>query len=272
MQIPRRERPPAVAGTFYPAEAEELRALVRDCLATALPTDGSVPKAVIAPHAGYVYSGPVAGFSFRACAAGRGQFRRVVLMGPAHYVSLEGIATSGASAFRTPLGSVPVDRETTARLEQLDGVAAHDRVHAPEHSLEVELPFLQEILGEFSIVPLLAGNVNPETVAAVLDAAWIGAETLVVISSDLSHYHDYPSARERDSETAATILALDDAGLRTDQACGCRPIQGLLRCARQHRLRARQLDLRNSGDTAGPRDRVVGYGAFAFDATPEPAP
>jgi AmmeMemoRadiSam system protein B len=186
----------------------------------------------------------------------------VVLLGPAHYVAFRGLAASGASAFATPLGEVPVDADFTASAPVQDLPAAH----RPEHCLEVELPFLQHVLAGFTIVPLLVGDAADDEVADVLDRLWGGPETLVVVSSDLSHYHDYAMARELDAGTAAAIVALDTDLIDGERACGWRPIRGLLQVARQRGLRCRQLDLRNSGDTAGPRDRVVGYGAFAFEA------
>jgi AmmeMemoRadiSam system protein B len=226
--------------------------------------EGPAPKAVIVPHAGYVYSGEIAASAYAQVGTLRGEVTRVVLIGPAHRVPLRGLAASGADAFRTPLGDVPLDRETVDRVLELPQVELLEAAHAEEHSLEVQLPFLQVVLDDFSLVPLVAGEATPEEVAEVLEALWGGPETLIVISSDLSHYRDYETARSLDSATTAAIESLAPEGLGGESACGRVPIRGLLVAARQHGLRARTLDLRNSGDTAGPRDGVVGYGAYAF--------
>jgi AmmeMemoRadiSam system protein B len=258
-------RPPAVAGTFYPAEASRLRAAVEGHLATAgRPHPDRPPKAVIAPHAGYVYSGPVAGRAFAALGAAASEIRRVVVIGPAHFVPFRGLAAPGADAFQTPLGHVPLDRDAIETILDLPQVRAADRPHEPEHALEVELPFLQAVLSDFALVPLLVGDATPAAVAEVLSWLWGGAETLIVISSDLSHYHDYDTARRLDAGTAGQIEALDGSGLGPYAACGHLPIAGLLIEARERGLRCERLDLCNSGDTAGPKERVVGYGAWAF--------
>jgi hypothetical protein len=259
-------RPAAQAGLFYPGEPARLRAAIAGFMAAAGTTVGLAPKAIIAPHAGYVFSGPVAASAFAALASVRGQIRRVVLLGPAHYVAFRGLATSGVSAFATPLGQVPVDGDLTARATAGFRVQDLPAAHRPEHCLEVELPFLQTVLAGFTIMPLLVGEAGDAEVADVLDMLWGGPETLVVVSSDLSHYHDYAAARELDAETAAAIVALEAGRIDGARACGWKPIRGLLQVARRRGLRCHQLDLRNSGDTAGPRDRVVGYGAFAFEA------
>lgn len=256
-------RPAAVAGTFYPGEPRELSALVNDLLAphrSALPP----PKAVIAPHAGYIYSGPVAASAYARIANGRDLIRRVVLMGPSHRVALRGIAVSTASAFATPLGPVPIDLEAVAELRTLPQVVVSEEAHRREHALEVHLPFLQLCLGDFTLIPLVVGDAGTEQVDDVLERVWGGAETLIVISSDLSHYHDYQTARRMDRATSDAIAALDPSAIGYDQACGCNPILGLLRAARRHGLTVEIADLRNSGDTAGPRDHVVGYGAYLF--------
>lgn len=245
-------REPAVAGLFYPASPEKLSRMITGFLAEAKP--GPHPKAIIAPHAGYIYSGPVAaGVYKRINPAG---ISRVVLVGPSHRVPLRGLAASGAAFWRTPLGDVPV--------EAPDGIPVQDAAHELEHSLEVQVPFLQTILGKFTLVPLVAGSASAVAVAEVLEQLWGEPETLVVISSDLSHYKGYEAAQAMDAAAAEAILALDERRLNEDQACGRVPVCGLLRLARQKELRAEQVDLRNSGDTAGPRDQVVGYGAFAF--------
>lgn len=261
-------RPPAVAGTFYPAGPQRLRALVRSLLAAAPPPgpEAARPKALIVPHAGYVYSGPIAASGYARLAPGRTEVRRVVLLGTAHS-AVAGLASSGAEGFATPLGVVPLDLEVRDRLRDLLQVHEDDPAHRRDHALEVQLPFLQETLADFAIVPLLVGRAAPEHVAEVLDRLWGGPETLVVVSSDLSHYHDHATACRLDSETARAIEDLAPDRIGPASACGHRAIAGLLTAARRHRLNAATLDLRTSGDTAGPRDRVVGYGAFAFTPT-----
>jgi AmmeMemoRadiSam system protein B len=243
----------AVAGLFYPADAEELRREVQGLIEGARGTEGAPPKALIVPHAGYVYSGPVAASGY---ARVRGPVRRVVLLGPAHRYPLRGIATHGADFFETPLGRIPVERTSLPVL---------DAAHAKEHSLEVHLPFLQVLLGDFTLVPVVVGDASPDEVADALEGLWGGPETLVVVSSDLSHYHDYATARRLDRKTADAIAAGEPA-LRPEQACGCHAVNGLLEVARRKGLAVEVLDLRSSGDTAGPREEVVGYGAFAVHA------
>jgi len=258
-------RPPAVAGSFYPEDPSQLAEDVRGYLAAVPATNGPAPKAVIVPHAGYIYSGPVAATAYARLAALRDVVRRVVLIGPAHYLPIRGLAASAAAAFATPLGEVPVDRAAIDGLRDLPQVVVRDDAHEPEHSLEVQLPFLQTVLGDFAIVPLVAGAASYDEVRAVLERLWGGAETLIVISSDLSHYHDYARAGRLDAETAAAILALDADAIGEERACGRIPIGGLLRVARAKGLTATSIDLRNSGDTAGPRSHVVGYGSFLFN-------
>jgi AmmeMemoRadiSam system protein B len=257
-------RPPAVAGTFYPAAPERLAAAVAGYLAGAVADDGPPPKALIAPHAGYVYSGPIAGSAFRTLAPIAARLRRVVLLGPSHFVAFPGLALPAWQAFATPLGELPVAPDARAALADLPQVVASDRPHQREHALEVELPFLQVALGEVEIVPLTVGDAEPAAVAAVLECLWGGDETLIVVSSDLSHYLDYATARRRDAATGAAIVALDERRIGADDACGRLPIRGLLVAARRRGLAARELDRRSSGDTAGRRDAVVGYGAYAF--------
>jgi AmmeMemoRadiSam system protein B len=261
----RNVRPPAVAGMFYPADPATLRREVTGHLDAATPRGpGSARvKAVIAPHAGYVYSGPTAGFAFSQLAADAAVIRRIVLLGPAHRVALGGIGLPGCDGFATPLGEVPVAEEAARRIAGLPRVSTSPTAHEAEHSLEVELPFLQQQLDEFELLPLVVGDARGEEVAAVLEAVWGGPETRIVISSDLSHYLPYERARAVDSETARAIVALE-APLERGRACGALPIDGLLVTARRRGLTARLLDLRNSGDTAGDRHRVVGYGAFDF--------
>ena len=254
---------PAVAGMFYPRDPRQLHAALRGYLG-GVQAEGPAPKAIIVPHAGYAYSGPIAASAYARLAPARGIVNRVVLVGPAHRVWLRGLAATAADGFRTPLGDVPVDRDTVQRLLAMPQVRLLDEAHKDEHSLEVHLPFLQEVLGKFSLVPLVAGEATDDGVADVLAACWGGPETLVVISSDLSHYLDYDTARRKDAATSRAIETLAPGDIGKDQACGRIPIRGLLTLARRFGLGAATLDLRNSGDTAGPRDRVVGYGSWAF--------
>jgi MEMO1 family protein len=263
-------RPPAVAGQFYPADPEELRTEVAGFLAAAKPAPDKIPKAIIAPHAGYMYSGPIAGSAYASLARGRNRFKRIVLLGPSHFVAFRGLAASSATAFQTPLGSVPVDEEALARICKLPQVTTLEAAHRNEHSLEVHLPFLQIALGEFKLVPLVAGDATAEQIGGVLNELWGGDETCIVVSSDLSHHHDYAIAQQTDQTTAHLIESLNWRDLDGDQACGCRPIGGLLWSAKARGLRCCAVDLRNSGDTSGRRDRVVGYGAFVFTANSSP--
>jgi hypothetical protein len=226
-----------------------------------------VPKAIIVPHAGYEYSGPVAGTAYALVEPGRGTITRVVLAGPSHRVPLRGVAVPSHTHFSTPLGEVEIDRDAVSAILRLPQVHVMDEAHANEHSLEVHLPFLQVTLGTFRVVPLVVGDAAAVDVGEVLETLWGGPETLVVISSDLSHYHDYLTARRMDAHTSAAIEALHDHEITDTDACGCVPIRGLLWVARRLGLHARIVDLRNSGDTAGRRDQVVGYGAYAFDET-----
>jgi AmmeMemoRadiSam system protein B/AmmeMemoRadiSam system protein A len=257
-------REPVVAGRFYPADPDELRAAIRGFLKSD-PVAGTPPKGIIAPHAGYVYSGPIAGSAYSALRGLRGRIGRVILFGPAHYVRLRGMALPSADVFQTPLGPVPIDREAVERVLALPYIVVNDAAHAREHSLEVHVPFLQEVLGDFQVVPLAVGEVTADEVSAVIELLWGGDETLFVVSSDLSHFHDYQTAVRVDSETSRLIEALRFEELTGERCCGFRPISGMLEAARNRGLRVRRLDLRNSGDTAGPRDRVVGYGAFVVE-------
>lgn len=262
-ELSEKVRPAAVAGMFYPAQADALRAHV-DALLAQFPGNGGVPKAIIAPHAGYRYSGLVAAAAYATLAANRDKLRRAVLLGPAHRVPLRGLAASSAGAFATPLGNLAVAQDAWATAVALPQVRVWDNAHAEEHSLEVQLPFLQRLLPDVAIVPLLVGEANAEDVAEVLETLWDGPETAVIISSDLSHFHDYATAQKLDAATAQAITALDDTALNRGSACGRSAINGLLRVARRRGLQAQTLLLRNSGDSEGPRDRVVGYGAFLF--------
>lgn len=257
-------RPPAVAGMFYSGSTIPLDAEVREYLSHAVTTATSAPKALIVPHAGYIYSAPVAASAYACLAAARSQIRRVVLLGPTHRVAVRGLALPDATVFDTPLGGVQLDTELMNAVAALPQVQQSRAAHALEHSLEVQLPFLQVVLDEFTLLPLAVGMASAEDVAAVLDRVWGGPETLIVISSDLSHYHSYTDAQRLDRETARQIVALQPLADH-EQACGATPVNGLLLCARQRGLKVQLLDLRNSGDTAGDRMRVVGYGAFAFN-------
>ena len=261
-----RVRPPAVAGTFYPGDARRLAADVDTMLDAAAPWTGAPPKALVVPHAGYVFSGPIAASGYTSLRAARGRVSRVVLLGPAHFVPLRGLAAPSVDAFATPLGDVPVDTEARARALELPDVTVDDTAHAGEHSLEVHLPFLQRVLGDFTIAPFVVGSAGAESVAAVLDELWGGDETVVIVSSDLSHYLDHDTAAERDGRTADAIVRGTLDRLAPDDACGAYPVRGLLVSADRHGLHTTALDVRSSGDTAGPRDRVVGYGAFALVA------
>jgi len=255
-------RPAAVAGTFYAGSARSLNYDIDNMLRQARASRGPLPKAVIVPHAGYIYSGPIAASAYQRIAAGRGRIRRVVLLGPAHRVPVRGLALSQSAAFETPLGMVPVDIKAEALIADLPQVVASASAHAWEHSLEVQLPFLQKILGEFALVPLVVGDATAQEVAEVLDRLWGGPETLIVVSSDLSHYLPYELAQKIDDQTVHMILDLHS--VTHEQACGGTPVNGLLLAAQRHRLHPQLLDLRNSGDTAGDHDHVVGYAAFAF--------
>jgi AmmeMemoRadiSam system protein B/AmmeMemoRadiSam system protein A len=257
-------RPAAVAGMFYPANAAELDAMVRTMLAEAQPSPHGRAKAIIAPHAGYIYSGPIAASAYACIEPIAAEIHRVVLIGPAHRVRVDGIAVSAAEAFATPLGPVPVDAVAVATIASLPQVVRLEAAHADEHCLEVHLPFLQELLGPFSIVPMLVGDASAEEVAEVLDRLWGGEETLIVVSSDLSHYLDYESAKRLDARTTRAIEALAPGEIGSEQACGRIPVAGLLALARRRGLSVTTLDLRNSGDTAGDHRRVVGYGAWLF--------
>jgi len=259
-------RSPAVAGTFYPADPVRLRSTVARFLAMAEETAqaSSAPKAIIVPHAGYVYSGPVAAHAFARLGRLKDSVQRVVLVGPAHYVRVPGIAVPSARVFMTPLGPVTVDEAGLAAVMDLPWLTVDDEAHRREHSLEVQLPFLQTVLGTFTLVPLAVGDAEPGQVAEVLDRLWGGAETLIVISSDLSHYHDDATAKEMDAETADAIERGDAARLDGAHACGYLGIAGLVQLCSRRGLAIERLDLRSSGDTAGSRREVVGYGAWAI--------
>ncbi|HKW82886.1 MAG TPA: AmmeMemoRadiSam system protein B [Burkholderiaceae bacterium] len=262
-------REAVVDGLFYPAAPAALRARIVDYLAVVGGGDGAErgsPKLLITPHAGYEYCGVVAAHGYALLGRGRAhEIERVVMLGPAHRLALDGLAAPRAEAFETPLGRVALDGAALAGLDELPQVRRSERAHEREHSLEVQLPFLQTVLGSrFSLVPLVVGAAEPEEVAQVLERLWGGEETLIVISSDFSHYLSYEQAQAADRATAQRILALA-ADISPQEACGAHAINGALLAARRHGLVARLLDLRNSGDTAGDRDRVVGYGAIVFE-------
>jgi AmmeMemoRadiSam system protein B len=261
----RRTRPAAVAGTFYPADPHQLALLVEACFADSVapPADAPAPDALVVPHAGLVYSGPIAASAYRRLVPVADRIERVVLLGPSHRVAFRGMALPGADAFATPLGPVAVDTAAVAGCLDVPATMIDDRPHAHEHSLEVQLPFLRTVVPQASLVPVVVGDADPAEVAALLERFWDDPATVVVISTDLSHYHGYDEAQRLDRRTAAAIVAARPADIGDLDACGSRPLRGLLRTVAGRHLHVEQLDLRNSGDTAGDRDRVVGYGAFA---------
>ncbi|MGH8187679.1 MAG: AmmeMemoRadiSam system protein B [Steroidobacteraceae bacterium] len=258
-------RPPAVAGLFYPEDPQELREVVSAHLrrAASATSAAAPPKALIVPHAGYVYSGSIAAAAYARVAARRTAIRRIVLIGPSHRVYLRGMAVPGAQTFRTPLGSVPIDADLKAALLRRDDVTEADAPHALEHSLEVQLPFLQLLFDDFTLLPLVLGSASPQQVGSALEQAWGDEATLVLVSSDLSHYHEYEIAAQIDAATSAKILRREP-DLVGDQACGAVGINGLLHLARSRGLGIEEVARCNSGDTAGDKSRVVGYGAFAI--------
>jgi hypothetical protein len=260
---PTEARPPAVAGLFYPAERATLGRTVDDLLHGARPAARGVPKALIAPHAGYVYSGPIAASAYALLAPARDRIKRVILLGPTHRVAVRGLALPGVRRFATPLGAVEIDSAAVDAIRQLPQVVISDEAHALEHSLEVHVPFLQKVLADFRLVPLAVGFATPEDVAEVLEKLWGGAETLIVVSSDLSHYLTYGKAQSADRATCDAILELS-TDIDHEQACGATPVAGLMLAAQRRSLRPELLDVRNSGDTAGDKSRVVGYASFAF--------
>ena len=259
-------RPAAVAGLFYPDSPIELKHTLTDLLANAkVTTLARPPKALIVPHAGYIYSGAVAASAYARLGDLRGRIRRVVLLGPTHRVYVRGLALPEAECFATPLGEVQLDRAGMQLLSGLPQVTQSAAAHQMEHSLEVQLPFLQQVLGDFKLLPLAVGEATAAEVAEVLETVWGGDETLIVISSDLSHFLPDAVARKVDGGTVDAILALN-SHLNHEQACGATPVNGLLLAARKHGLRPVALDVRNSSDTAGDPERVVGYASFAFEA------
>ena len=257
-------RPAAIAGMFYPGKPDVLARNVYALLAAATPAATiAVPKAIIAPHAGYIYSGPIAASIYALIAPARTRIKRVVVLGPTHRVAIHGIALPGVNAFATPLGNIAIDAGAVKQLMALPYVGVSAEAHRQEHSLEVHLPFLQKVINEFTLVPLAVGRATAQQVASVIDMLWGGEETLIVISSDMSHYLPYAEAQATDNATAEEILALR-TDLNHHQACGATPVIGLNLLAQQRGLKAQLIDLRNSGDTAGDKARVVGYGSFAY--------
>jgi AmmeMemoRadiSam system protein B len=254
---------PAVAGLFYPDAADRLQNEVDHYLLAANAPRQGRPHALVAPHAGYRYSGPVAASAYAQIAPWADSISRVVVLAPSHRVAFRGMALSSASVFATPLGELSVDRDAVARIAHLPGVGLLDAAFAEEHALEVQLPFLQRVLGDFLLVPIVVGQASTEDVARVLETLYDN-NTLIVVSSDLSHYHQYAECRQRDRATSDAIAGLDDGAIGPEDACGAYPLRGLLTLARHHGWHAELLDLRNSGDTSGDRSRVVGYGAYAF--------
>jgi len=256
-------RPAAVAGMFYPEDETSLRSMVQQFLAQAT-SIGHVPKAIITPHAGYIYSGPIAANAYHLLENNSEYINRIVLLGPSHRVPLLGLAATSATSFATPLGLVEIDQNMIRKLAKLKQVKTLDEAHAMEHSLEVQLPFLQTILTDFKLIPLVVGDASAREVCEVLELACQDRQTLIVISSDLSHYHDYATANKLDALTSQAIINLDGDKIGYEDACGRTPVNGLLMYASTHGLKAEILDQRNSGDTAGSKDQVVGYGAYAF--------
>jgi len=255
-------RPPAVAGSFYPEEKDTLTSTIDELLFEIdESTHEKSPKAIIVPHAGYIYSGPTAAAAYALLEAEK--INRVIILGPCHRVLLSGMALPNVEAFQTPLGKVMLDRDAAGLLKDLNYVHIDSSSHTLEHSLEVQIPFLQKVLGEFSLVPLVVGSATAEMVAEVIERLWGGPETLIVISSDLSHFLSYEAAQRKDADTVENILRMDP-DITHEQACGATPVNGLLACSKAHTLNPKLIDFRNSGDTAGPRNRVVGYASFAF--------
>ncbi len=258
-------RPPAVAGSFYPADPLQLNQQIDQLLSsTRAGKQQSQPiKALIAPHAGYIYSGPVAAEAYARVRQQADKIQRVILLGPAHRVALRAIAAPSVDFFRTPLGDIPVDKKALSSIEPLPQVVISDLAHQQEHSLEVHLPFLQKVLKPFTLVPLVVGHVPAQQVAEVLQQLWDGEETLIVVSSDLSHFHQYNKANRLDTATTKAILQLSE-NIPPEQACGAFPVNGLTHLAKQKQLKAELIAQNNSGDTAGDKNRVVGYGAYQF--------
>lgn len=256
-------RPPAVAGMFYPADAHVLKNDIHEYLAQAKNTNEQGLKAIVVPHAGYMYSGPIAASAYKQLIPLKNKINRVVLLGPSHRVAFTGLAVPESDTFNTPLGNIPIDQEGIQQIADLSQVIVSDQAHRDEHSLEVQLPFLQEILTEFTLIPIVVGDAEENEVAEVIKRLWGDEHTLIVISTDLSHYHEYYDAKKRDRDTSDAIENLKTNLIGFDDACGRNGLKGLLVVAQEKGLSVDVLDLRNSGDTSGDKSRVVGYGAYA---------
>ena len=259
-------RLPAVSGSFYPNNPEILKAMLEGYLKQ-VPSSATdkVPKAMIVPHAGYIYSGEIAASAYARLRPKRSTIKRVVLIGPSHRVGFTGLALSHADAFKTPLGDIPLDTDAISSLASFPFVDYREQAHIHEHSLEVQLPFLQMSLDSFQLIPIVAGDCPAEQIEQILELFYAQADTLIVISSDLSHFHDYATAQRLDQETSRKIEQLDYQHLDYDSACGRIPVSGLLALAKKQSLQVETIDLRNSGDTAGDKNRVVGYGAYVIN-------
>lgn len=260
-------RHPAVAGMFYPADENTLKYDIHQYLQQAHDagsTSSIPPKAIVVPHAGYIFSGPIAASAYQQLVPLKHQIKRVVLLGPSHRVAFRGLAVPESDTFNTPLGNIPIDQQGIQQLAGLSQVIISEQAHRDEHSLEVQLPFLQEVLDDFTLIPLVVGEANAEEVAEVIERLWGDEHTLIVISTDLSHYHSYQQAKQMDSSTSDAIINLKPELIDYEDACGRNGLLGMMTVAEHKHLSVDILDLRNSGDTAGDKDRVVGYGAYAF--------
>ena len=256
---------PVVAGAFYPSPPQVLQEMLQKFLAQAQQHNNlPVPKAIIAPHAGYIYSGPIAASAYACLQNAKDKIKNVIILAPAHRYPVLGVAATAADSYATPLGKIKINQATISAALELPFVNTVEAAYKTEHAIEVHLPFLQTLLTDFSIVPFIVGDASIEQITTLLETLWDGEETLIVISSDLSHYHEYEIAKQIDVQAAAAIVALNPRALDAEMACGHVAIRGLLAAAKKKNLTATQIDLRNSGDTAGPRDQVVGYGAFHF--------
>jgi MEMO1 family protein len=258
-------RPTAVAGLFYPASSNELVQLVDNELSQVTLKSEHHPLAIIVPHAGYIYSGAIAASVFKYLQNFRSIIKRVLLIGPSHRVAFQGLALSNADYFQTPLGNVRLDKHGQEKLLNIPDIQIIDQAHANEHSIEVQLPFLQQVLDDFSLIPIVAGHASAELVSQAINTVWDGEETMVVVSSDLSHYHDYKTAQLLDNTTSKSIVDLDYTAISSANACGYVGVNGLLLCAKKRQLKASIIDVRNSGDTAGDKNSVVGYGGYLFE-------
>ena len=257
-------RLPVVAGSFYPEQPEILKAMISEYLQQVAPAL-KVPQAIIVPHAGYIYSGEIAASAYARLQPRQSSIKHVVLLGPSHKVGFTGLALSHADAFRTPLGDIPLDAEAIASIIHFPFVEYREQAHLLEHSLEVQLPFLQMTLDSFKLLPIVAGDCPAELIEELLELFYGQDDTLIVISSDLSHFHDYQTAQRLDKQTSRLIEQLEYQLLDYDSACGRVPVSGLMVLAKKKSLQIETIDLRNSGDTAGNKSRVVGYGAYVIN-------